>query len=81
MADDRAALLADFIRQKLLPDDDRPVGPDTRLLTEGLIDSMGAVMLAAFIEERFGVRFDDSELRAEQLETIREILRVVDRRR
>ena len=81
MADPRAALLEQFIRDELTADRTAAVGPQSRLLSEGLIDSLGAVRLAAFIEEKFGVRFEDSELRAGELETITDILHAIDMRR
>jgi len=76
-----AALLERFVREELLVDPAVLLTPETRLLSEGLIDSLGAVQLAAFIEETFGVRFDDSEIRGGELETIAAILLVVDGRR
>ncbi len=84
MGDPRAALFAlfeRFVRDELLVDGSATVGPRTRLLSEGLVDSLGAVRLAAFIEEKFGVRFEDSELRAGELETIDDILHAIDARR
>ena len=81
MADPRAASLERFIREELLLDPTVQLTPDTRLLSDGLIDSLGAVRLAAFVEETFGVRFDDSEIRGGELETIADILSVVDDRR
>jgi acyl carrier protein len=81
MADPRVTLLERFVREELLADATLPVTPHTRLLSDGLIDSLGAVRLAAFVEETFGVRFDDSEIRGGELETIAGILDVVDQRR
>ncbi len=81
MADPRAAALERFIREELLLDPMVQLTRDTRLLSDGLIDSLGAVRLAAFVEETFGVRFDDSEIRGGELETIADILSVVDDRR
>jgi acyl carrier protein len=81
MADDRARELAQFVRTNLLAGAQDHVTPETRLLSEGLVDSMGLVLLAAFIEERFGVRIEDADLRAGELETIADILALVDRRR
>ena len=81
MADPRIARLERFVHDELLVDRSVAVRPDTRLLSEGLIDSLGAVRLAAFVEETFGVRFEDSELRPGELETIAEILAAVDARR
>jgi acyl carrier protein len=81
MADPRIARLERFIRDELLVERSAALGPESRLLSEGLIDSLGAVRLAAFVEETFGVRFEDSELRPGELETIAGILAVVDARR
>ena len=81
MADARAGVLADFIRTNLLADKRRSLAPDDALFGEGLVDSMGAVLLAAFVEERFGVTLDDGELRSGELETIADILASIDRQR
>lgn len=81
MTDPRPALLERFVREEILLDPTVTLSPTTRLLSDGLIDSLGAVRLAAFVEERFGVRFDDSEIRGGELETIADILAVVDSRR
>jgi acyl carrier protein len=80
MSDDRAAVISDYIRAHLLVDRSKELALDTPLISEGLVDSMGLVLLAAFVEERFGVRIDDAEIRAGHLETIVEILSLMDRR-
>jgi acyl carrier protein len=79
MADERVQVLQDFIRARLLVGGQQPLTPQTRLLSEGLVDSMGLVILAAFVEERFGVRIPDADMRTEQLETIDALLALVDR--
>ena len=80
MSDPRAAVLLDFIRTKLLVDDGRELTPQTRLVSAQLVDSMGLVLLAAFVEEQFGVRVDDADLRTGDLDTVADILALVDRR-
>ncbi|HLK12264.1 MAG TPA: phosphopantetheine-binding protein [Candidatus Binatia bacterium] len=80
MADERLAILVEFVRGNLLTDPNLPLGPGTRLLSEGLIDSLGVTALAAFVEERFGVRLDDTEIRGGENETLEEILSLIDRR-
>ena len=80
MPDDDAITLLEFVRLNLSAAD-AAITPTTRLLSEGLVDSMGITLLAAFIEERFGVRFDDTEIRAGGLETIADIARVIAGRR
>ena len=42
---------------------------------------MGLVLLAAFVEERFGVRVDDSDVRAGGFDTVSDILKLIDRAR
>lgn len=81
MADARTAALLDFVRSKLLVDASRPVTADTPLISERLVDSMGLVLLAAFVEDQFGVRVDDADLRAGEVETVAGLLQLVDRRR
>lgn len=81
MPDARADVLIDFVRTKLLVDEGRTITADTRLVTDRIVDSMGLVLLAAFVEETFGVRIDDADLRADESETIADILALVDRRR
>jgi acyl carrier protein len=80
MADDRARVLVEFVRTNMLAGTDGPLTPETRLVSAGVLDSMGLVLLAGFIEERFGVRVEDADLRAGELETIADILGLIDRR-
>ena len=80
MVDDRARVLAEYICGRLLADRSRAVDVDTTLVGDGMLDSMGVVILAAFVEERFGVRVDDADIRAGELQTIGSILRLLDRR-
>lgn len=77
VADERAQVIEAFIRTKLLADRQRALTLDTPLVGDGLVDSMGQVMLAAFVEERFGVRVNDADVRAGRLGTIRDILAFV----
>jgi len=81
MPDERADVLLDFIRAKLLVGEERAVTADTPLVSDRIVDSMGLVLLAAFVEERFGVRIDDGDLRESDLESVTDILALIDRRR
>ena len=47
---------------------------DEKLITGGLVDSFSLVELAVFIEETFGVHFDDSELTAANMDTLNQIV-------
>lgn len=78
MLEPRAQKLAAFIRANLLQVPDAPIDLDTSLIDNGSLDSMGATLLAAFIEEQFGARLREDDLAAERIETIRKILHLVD---
>jgi acyl carrier protein len=79
--DARGAILADYIRTKLTARPDATLAADTPLRGDGLVDSMGMVLLAAFVEQQFGVAVDNGDLRAGELDTIARILAFVDRHR
>lgn len=77
MSDECTAILVEYVRSQLLVDPDRPLDADTPLISEGLVDSMGLVMLAAFVEERFGARIEDADFRAGSLESIRDVVELI----
>ncbi|MGH7789596.1 MAG: acyl carrier protein [Candidatus Binatia bacterium] len=79
MDDARAQALLDFVRRNFAPQREAEVTLDTPLLSEQWIDSMGVTLLAAYIEETFGVPFDGTELRSERLESIRAIVGLIER--
>lgn len=81
MTDERAKKLAMFIRTNLLQVDDAPLDLDTSLVDNGSLDSMGSTLLAAFIEEQFGVTLDEQSVSPNHLGTIRQILALINERR
>ncbi|HYV56626.1 MAG TPA: acyl carrier protein [Candidatus Nitrosopolaris sp.] len=81
MGDARADALIEFVERNLLTDLGRRVTPDTPLLAGGVVDSMGLVLLAAFVEERFGVHLEDADLREGALTTIADVVALLDARR
>ncbi len=66
--------LRDFIVTSMIKDPTYPLKDDEPLITGGLVDSFSLVELALFIEEMFGVRFADSELTAENMNTVDQIV-------
>lgn len=53
------------------------VKEDTLIFQEGLLDSMGFVMLLGFLEETFEVKPDDADLVEENFESINAITNYV----
>jgi len=66
--------LAAFIKTELMRSPNYPLRDDEPLITGGLVDSFSLVELALFIEEAFGVHFDDIELTADNMNTVNQIL-------
>ena len=64
--------LIELIRQTL--DIDLELAEDTPLLSAGLVDSFGLVVLLGAIEERYSVTLDESELGVETFDTPAQIL-------
>ncbi len=55
------------------------VGPDTRLVTSGLIDSVALVRLATILEERFAIVVPDRDIVVDNFDTLRLIRAYVAR--
>jgi acyl carrier protein len=58
----------------MIKDPGYPLQDDEPLITGGLVDSFSLVELALFIEQQFGVPFADSELTAENMDTLNKIV-------
>jgi acyl carrier protein len=53
---------------------------DTRLVSSGLVDSAGVMQLVLFLEKRFGVAIDDSDVRLENFDTLQALAQLVQQR-
>ena len=71
-----------FILEQFLPGEDPAMlTDDTPLITAGIVDSMGALRLVAYLEEEFGVRIQAHEVDVEHLNTLDAIAALVDGKR
>lgn len=50
---------------------------DTKLLKEGLVDSMGVMELVDFIEEKFGLTVQDADITEQNFESTGSIARFI----
>ena len=62
-----------FILGELVADEISEIEPDEDLLAAGIVDSFGLQQLLAFIQERYGVSVDPSELTPANFQTLRNI--------
>jgi acyl carrier protein len=62
-----------FIVDELVAGQISEIEPDEDLLAAGIVDSFGLQQLLTFIEERYGVSVDPSELTPANFRTIRNV--------
>jgi acyl carrier protein len=53
---------------------------DTSFLDNGIIDSLGVLELVSFIEDSFGIEVKDEELIPENLDSISNLLRYIEKK-
>ncbi len=81
MSEDVVQTLGAYIAEHVLKNPRRAIQPDEPLISSGLIDSFHLVDLGLFVEDRFGVRIDDSELNAQTFDTLRQLAALIASRR
>ena len=53
---------------------------DTSFLEEGIIDSTGVLELVSFLEEEYGIAVEDEELIPENLDSINNVTKYLERK-
>lgn len=59
-----------YLATEVLHDPAYPMADDEALISSGLIDSFSLVDIALWVEEKFGVHIDNSDLNADQFDTL-----------
>lgn len=76
------AAIQQFLLTEILYDKDlRDLDPETSLIEGGLLDSLAILKTVTFCEETFGVAIPDDEVLPENLDSVRAIAALVERRR
>ena len=78
--DDIRSNVHQFIRKNFLFDETATLGDDQSLLGSGVVDSTGILELISFLEDSCKVKFSDSELVADNFDTINRIASFVARK-
>lgn len=73
--------LSVYMVTEILKQPERTIASGEALISSGLIDSFSLVDLSIFIEERYGVRIDDTELNADTFDTLEQLTAIVQERR
>ena len=69
-----------FVVENYLFGDGDSLMEDTSFMEEGIIDSTGILELVFFIEETFGFSVEDDELIPENMDSLQNIARYIDRK-
>jgi acyl carrier protein len=70
----------DYIVENFLLGDDAGLDSSQSLLRTGIVDSTGIMELVMFLEERYQIEVIDAEMLPENLDTIDNIVRFVQRK-
>jgi acyl carrier protein len=70
-----ASIAADVIKQPK-----RLIRPDEALISSGLIDSFSLMDLSLLVEDKFGVRIEDTELNTETFDTLQQLAALIQSR-
>lgn len=81
MSEEILATLEKYIASEILKQPNRKIDPAEALLTSGLIDSFHLVDLGLFVEDKFGVRIDDSELNASTFDNLNQLAALIEARK
>ena len=70
----------DFVIANFYVADPESLEDRTSLLDQGIVDSTGVLEVVVFVETTFGVTVEDSEMLAENLDSIERIAAFVERK-
>ncbi len=71
------AVLEYVVDEYVDEDDDLEVGPDTPLITSGIVDSFSMVSLKTFLEKKYSITLPDAEATTEAFDTVNSIVALV----
>jgi acyl carrier protein len=80
MSQDMIAELAQIIARDILKDPECIIKEDEALLSSGLIDSFSLVDLSLLIEDRYGVRIEDTELNPDSFDSLAQLATLIQSR-
>ena|SRR5436190_795186 len=72
--------IREFILKNLYFVEDQTLSDEVSFLSEGVIDSMGALELVAFVEAEFGIKVEMAEVVVKNFDSIRQLANFVRRK-
>lgn len=75
-------VVKDYILEQFLPGEDpSALTDDTRLVSEGILDSLASLKLVAHLEETYKITIDAHEVSADYLDTLDAITKMIIEKR
>ena len=69
--------LLDYIGERARLDR-KALSVDTQLFSTGVLDSIAVLEMTAFIERKTGIRYDATEIRLDNLDSVAQIMKFID---
>jgi acyl carrier protein len=79
--DEVRTIVHEFIRKEFMFDESKELGDHQSLLGSGVIDSTGVLDLIGYLQQKFDVEFLDSELVADNFDSVNKIAGFLLRRK
>ncbi|MCB1836473.1 MAG: acyl carrier protein [Alcanivoracaceae bacterium] len=76
----REAIRRYILENYLFTDDASALADDASFLESGIIDSTGMMEVIFFLEESFSIRVEDEEMVPENLDSVNNLLRYIERK-
>ena len=77
---DTSAKVREFVVENFLFGDGQALKDDTSFMEDGIIDSTGILELVFFLEETFGLKIEDEELVPDNMDSLQNISRFIERK-
>ncbi len=78
--DDLTKVILDYVKREYIEEgDDREVGPDTPLISGGIVDSFSMVSLKRFVEKKYDIQIPDADASPAAFDSVRKIAELVER--
>jgi len=73
-------VIKDFVTENFFVPDAGTIQGDTSLLDAGIVDSTGVLEMVEFLEQRFSIKIEDTELLPDNLDSIDRMVALVARK-
>jgi acyl carrier protein len=80
MAQETIAELIEFVGSILRDGAENSFGPDSRIISDELVDSLGIIELITFIEKKYGINIEEHEMTTDNLDSPRLIASLIERK-